>query len=240
VSRASGRVSGCRVVPSQGGNAPSRALISVVKREILETNSRGSAPLLLNLGAGRSTGIETQLAQAGARFSVDRIDLELTIVRHANVREQWAGNIENLSTIANDSYDVAFCNYVLEHVRNVKRAVAEMARVLRPGALLVLTVPNPGAPEFRVAGRSPGWLHRVFQPHGFHTEYAYRSVAELVHYLDTAGMRVEICEYCPVVGAYLTRVSGLLGRLGDAYDGVVVRLQARCLSGALMLAARKV
>ena len=188
VSLAGGRASEWKVLPAQGGRTPYLGLVGVVGREIRKMNLYGATPLLLNLGAGRSTGIEAQLDQAGARFVVDRVDLELTIVRHAKVRQQWAGTIEDLSAVADDSYDLIFCNYVLEHVSDVERAVGEMARVLQPGALAVLTVSNPRAPEFRVAARSPDWLHRVFQPNGFRTAYAYGSVEGLIRYLDSAGM----------------------------------------------------
>jgi SAM-dependent methyltransferase len=38
-------------------------------------------------------------------------------------------------------FDVAICNAVLEHVRNPHEVMDELHRVLRPGGLLVLTVP---------------------------------------------------------------------------------------------------
>jgi SAM-dependent methyltransferase len=38
-------------------------------------------------------------------------------------------------------FDVAICNAVLEHVRNPHEVVQELHRVIRPGGLLVLTVP---------------------------------------------------------------------------------------------------
>ena len=228
-----------KVVPAQGGSAPWLSLVGAVEQEIVQMNYRGVVPVLLNLGAGSNTAIETRLDRAGARFFIDRVDLELTVVHQANVRNQWAGNIEDLSAIANDSYDLAFANYVLEHVEHVRSAVAEMARVVRPGALIVLTLPNPGAPEFRVSARSPRWFQRVFKPRGFETRYAYRSVPELVNYLHTAGMRLEMVQYSPVVGPYLSLISRLAGRLGSLYDSAVVRLRARCLCGAVFVVARK-
>lgn len=230
---------GVRVVQPQRGLAAERRLVSIAKQEIAGMNSRGVVPLLLNLGAGSSTVIETQLSEAGARFLVDRVDLELTVVRHTSVREQWAGNIEDLSAIASDSYDLVFANYVMEHVQHVRAAVAEMARVARPGAALVLTLANPRAPEFRVAARSPRRLQQVFHPGGFETHYAYRSVSELAHHLHAAGLHPELIEYSSAIGPYLNNVSRLAGRLGDAYDRAVARRQARCLCGHVLIAARK-
>lgn len=43
---------------------------------------------------------------------------------------------------ANDSFDTVFSTQTLEHVEEPQRAVAEMARVLRPGGYLILTAPQ--------------------------------------------------------------------------------------------------
>ena len=40
------------------------------------------------------------------------------------------------------SFDVVLCTEVIEHTTEPRRAVAELCRVLRPGSVLVLTVPN--------------------------------------------------------------------------------------------------
>jgi len=40
------------------------------------------------------------------------------------------------------SFDAAACNHVLEHLRRPEALLAELARVLRPGAFLVAVVPN--------------------------------------------------------------------------------------------------
>jgi len=44
---------------------------------------------------------------------------------------------------ADGAFDHVFCIEVLEHVPNPFGALAEMHRVLRPGGVLVLSVPNP-------------------------------------------------------------------------------------------------
>lgn len=40
-----------------------------------------------------------------------------------------------------DSFDVIFCNHVLEHVRDDIKALSEMKRVLKPGGWAILQIP---------------------------------------------------------------------------------------------------
>jgi SAM-dependent methyltransferase len=228
-----------KVVSSEGGFAAQNALVELVTQEIGALNSKNRVPTLINLGAGPQMEFETRFAQAGGLFEVDRVDVELSLVEHANVRRQWTGTIEDLSTVADATYDLAFANYVMEHVDDVRSAIREMARILRPGSLAVLTLSNPRSPEFLVAARAPGWLHRVFQPHGFDTRYAYHSISELAECLLDARMILEMIQYSPVVSSYLSRVSATAGWMGDAYDRAVVRMHARALCGAVLVAARK-
>jgi SAM-dependent methyltransferase len=45
------------------------------------------------------------------------------------------------------SFGTVVSNCVLEHIPDIDGALAEIARVLRPGGELAITVPNPGFPE---------------------------------------------------------------------------------------------
>ncbi len=44
--------------------------------------------------------------------------------------------------VDDNSFDIIFFNHVLEHIREDETALAEVYRVLRPGGLLILGVPN--------------------------------------------------------------------------------------------------
>jgi SAM-dependent methyltransferase len=59
-------------------------------------------------------------------------------------------------------FDCLMCVSVLEHLRDLDRALAESARVTRPGAIVVLGVPvrNPATDAFfRLAGYNPREVH---------------------------------------------------------------------------------
>lgn len=52
----------------------------------------------------------------------------------------WAAMQKRID-LPNGSFDVVVCNHVLEHVRDYQRALAELRRVLRPGGLLIRSLP---------------------------------------------------------------------------------------------------
>lgn len=54
----------------------------------------------------------------------------------------FIGSAEAMPQIPDAAYDTVFSFEVLEHLPHPQRAMAEMARVLRPGGVLLLTVPH--------------------------------------------------------------------------------------------------
>jgi SAM-dependent methyltransferase len=50
-------------------------------------------------------------------------------------------DIQDLASIAANSYDVVICTQVLQYVGNPRQAISELHRVLRPGGQLFLSVP---------------------------------------------------------------------------------------------------
>jgi SAM-dependent methyltransferase len=62
------------------------------------------------------------------------IDLSPTAVEAARSRglDARVADVQKLP-FADGSFDVVLCNYALDHVRNRRKAIAELARVVRPG-----------------------------------------------------------------------------------------------------------
>jgi SAM-dependent methyltransferase len=56
-------------------------------------------------------------------------------------------------------FDVVYSAYVLEHIRDADLALDNMASTLRPGGLLIIRIPDPGAARGLVTRCTPFWLH---------------------------------------------------------------------------------
>jgi SAM-dependent methyltransferase len=54
----------------------------------------------------------------------------------------FAGDVQRLEMVSDESYDSAICIEVLEHLPEPGRAVATIARILRPGGVVVISVPH--------------------------------------------------------------------------------------------------
>ena len=91
----------------------------------------------LDCGSGRSP-YRALLAERGA--SVTSVDVE---DRSGEV--DLIADIQEMPQIADASFDTVLCTQVLEHVPRPWRAMAELARVLRPGGRLILSVPHLSA-----------------------------------------------------------------------------------------------
>jgi SAM-dependent methyltransferase len=50
-------------------------------------------------------------------------------------------DITDLSSLADDRFDLVICNHVLEHVPDDRRALRELFRVTKPGGIAILQVP---------------------------------------------------------------------------------------------------
>lgn len=69
------------------------------------------------------------------------------------------------------SFDVVICTEVIEHVPEPIKAVKEMARLLKPGGLLLLSAPLRSAlhqmPYHFYAGYTPSWYEKFLSEAGF-------------------------------------------------------------------------
>ncbi len=114
--------------------------------------------LLLDAGCGGGL-ISIPYCQAGGKAIA--IDIGPGFVEYARERAEilgvggrvnfMVGDICDLC-LKSEIFDVISCTEVLEHLPKPSKAIAEFERVLRPGGILVITVPNPIAVSFSLHG----------------------------------------------------------------------------------------
>jgi len=114
------------------------------RRIVLELiASRGAGPndggSILDAGCG--TGITLQyIERFGRPFGVDKEMVALKFCKTRDAKRLTCAPIEDLP-FADASFDIVTCLDVIEHVEDDQKAITEIARVIRPGGLLILTVP---------------------------------------------------------------------------------------------------
>jgi SAM-dependent methyltransferase len=133
---------------------------------------------ILDVGCG--TGATTA---ALLRFGeVSGLDMGLAGLRHARTRglPVACGSAESLPA-GDASFDVVVALDVLEHLDDDRRALGEILRVLRPGGILLVTVP---AYAFLWSSHDDALGHRR----------RYR-LAQLRERIAAAGFQIALCSY---------------------------------------------
>ncbi len=145
----------------------------IVQRPVLE-QVLGDRPLegrVLNAGCGEGLYAPFIETFAGVRAIVN---MDVHAPRVARTRadrrhHDQCGSLEALP-FSDGAFDGTVCTEVLEHVPDDRTAVAELARVTRPGGLLLMSVPTPPAP-FDPAhvreGYAPAELSALLAASGF-------------------------------------------------------------------------
>lgn len=136
--------------------------------------------------------------------SIVGLEYELERAREAHMRAAMVinGASEELPFVS-AAFDLILSHEVLEHVRDDRSSIEEMVRVLKPGGVIVLFVPNLGYP---------------FETHGIYWRGRYHfGNIPMVHYLPARWRK----QLAPHVRAYTA------ADLEKLLDGLAVRIVER-------------
>ncbi|HME54266.1 MAG TPA: class I SAM-dependent methyltransferase [Candidatus Lokiarchaeia archaeon] len=112
---------------------------SVLSRFVKPAFEDRKSPSILNVGAGMGDDL-CILNGYGVVTVVDIDKKALDVIPASSCSEKRVADILDLPYL-NNSFDVVTCFDVFEHVQDDSRAFHEVHRVLKPGGLLVFTVP---------------------------------------------------------------------------------------------------
>lgn len=105
-----------------------------------------SGALVADLGAG--TGIIADAVARRTKRAVVALDLTVPMLHEAKAATALRAGADLLRLpVADRAVDVALTTFVLQHIREPGRAIAEAARILRPGGVLGTATWGPDAAE---------------------------------------------------------------------------------------------
>ena len=112
------------------------------RRDLLAMLPRGGGLRLLELGAGDGATLRAAKAEGLAAYTVG-IDLVPAAPGTPEIDLFLQGNVEQMELdLPLDHFDVVLCADVLEHLVDPWRTVERLARHLKPGGVLLASLPN--------------------------------------------------------------------------------------------------
>jgi SAM-dependent methyltransferase len=146
---------------------PSRKFDLAVFETRIQEYARSHPGTLRILEAG--CGRRWYLNLAGVDFHLAGVDLNSDSLR---VRADQVGDLDEAIVgdlrevkIPSETYDVAYCSFVLEHVAGAEQVLDRLFEALKPGGLLLLRIPDRDSVYGFAARHSPHWLHVKYKRH---------------------------------------------------------------------------
>ena len=112
------------------------AIIQLARRYLTNATS------ILDIGCGANLDYDKFLADMGKRPICADFTLNFLRLAPKDVRMPLVQADATLLPFADSSFDGVICSETIEHIPHDDRAVTEIARVLRPRGVLLVTVPN--------------------------------------------------------------------------------------------------
>ena len=186
---------------------------TAVERRLLDGALRPGA-VALDAGCGRTTRLRHYRDRIARLVGVDADDE----AGRANpyLDEFLPADLDDSLPFADDSFDLVYANFVVEHLAYPERAFAEWRRVLRPTGTLVLLTSNRASPLMAVADRFPERVRLSIKRRGagaverdvYPTGYLANTPERLARVTAAAGFELVSIEYVGTLHRYGARVPG--------------------------------
>ena len=199
-------------------------ILSMVHRSRIRTLERliGGTGSALDIGCGPGVLINQMRSRGWKVRGTERSPSAARQAREVFHLDVSAVDVEEL-VAAGASYDAVILWHVAEHLHTPEVTVRAIARLLRPGGVMLVAVPNFGSPEARI-GRA-GWFHLDVPRHLVHF-----TPATLTAILDATGFRpVKVTHLVPEYDlfSFVQTAENRLGLPANLLYDVLRRPEAR-------------
>jgi len=136
-------------------------------RDLLEAHIKrlaqnGEVLQILEAGCGR----EWYFGMDGVKFELTGVDLDAAALqaRVSDKKDLTRSIVGDLLTVdlAPESYDVIYNAYVLEHIPTAEKALDNFVRWLKPGGVLILTMPDRDSAYGFMTRLTPHFVHVLY------------------------------------------------------------------------------
>jgi len=182
-----------------------------VERILLDEALHAGA-VALDAGCGRTTRLRDYRDRITRLVGVDTD--EAAGRENPFLDEFVPANLDESLPFDEDSFDLVYANFVVEHLQDPERGFAEWRRVLRSGGRLVLLTSNRASPLMAAADRLPQRVRLVIKRRGagaaeqdvYPTQYLANTPQRLAAIAAAAGFEPVAVEYVGTLHRYAARV----------------------------------
>jgi SAM-dependent methyltransferase len=134
---------------------------------IMVESIRAVAPVdrplqILEAGCGQKWELDLE----GVRYALTGVDLDpaalkIRIEMQKDLDDGIVGDLRCVS-LPENSFDVIYSYYVLEHIRNAEAVLRNFLNWLRPGGIAIIKIPDPHSVHGFLTRKTPHWFHVFF------------------------------------------------------------------------------
>jgi SAM-dependent methyltransferase len=185
-----------------------------VERDLLDEALRPGA-VALDAGCGRTTRLRNYRDRIVRLVGLDSD--EAAGRENPYLDEFVRADLEQRLPFPDDTFDLVYANFVVEHLQHPERVFAEWGRVLRPGGRLVLLTSNQANPLLAAADRLPRRARLAIKRQGagvgerdvYPTRYRANTPRRLASIAASAGFLPVSVNYVATLHRYGARLPPL-------------------------------
>jgi SAM-dependent methyltransferase len=178
---------------------------------------------ILDIGASRNS----QHNYKGFVRKIVGIDISEDVLSNPNLDEAYQCCVTKMP-FEDNCFDLAFADYVLEHLDDPIKAAREICRVLKPDGVLVIRVPNLWHYVILISNMTPHWFHvfirkklqGTYEEDAFKTYYRCNTRRQIKKVFKEAGFIIEHLEMIEKEPSYLMKWNFIF-MLGLFYERLV-------------------